>query len=241
MKIVANETYIERREKAGEVIPMVAMGCLLGSVVLSVTQPEWFVLTMGLTLLGFLLSLAGSFFLDRFVGERAHHKTVPAALKGLDDRYTLIMYELPVPFVLVEPGGVSTILPKNHGGEITYEGGRWLHQQKARLLRQIGGQEALSRPERQVEGQVKKIESYLEERLPEDTEVPVRGLLLFTNPELHLEADDAPVPAIRAAKLKNWLRGPGRLTNLPSETRAQIKEALEITENDLEHEEEEND
>ena len=228
MKIIMDEKYIERRVKVGERVPLIAMGLLLLSVVLSTTRPEWIGLTMGLTLGGFTLSVAGSYFLHRFVGENAHHKAVPAALKGLNDRYTLLIYELPVPFVLVEPGGVTGIVVKNQSGTVRYEKGSWEHQQKGRLLRQIGGQESVGRLGQQVEEVEKQLRDYLEVWLPEGTEVPVRGVVLFTNPEAYVEAEDAPVPVFHATKFKNWLRGEGNWPNLPAETQRELRKALKI-------------
>lgn len=228
MKIFMDEKYIQRRVKLGERVPLIAMGLLLISVVLSTTRPEWFGLTMGLTLGGFTLSVAGSYFLHRFIGENAHHKAVPAALKGLNDRYALLIYELPVPFVLVEPGGVTGIVVKNQSGKIRYENGSWQHQQKGRLLRQIGGQESVGNLERQVADVERQLRDYLEVWLPEETEVPVRGVALFTNSDAYVEAEEAPVPVLHATKFKNWLRGEGNWPNLPAETQRELRKALKV-------------
>ncbi len=230
MQIIARESYIERRVKIGEWTPMLAMALLLASVFVSISRPEWLSLTMALTLLGFLLSLVGSHFLHRFVGQTAHHKTIPAALKGLNDEYTLLMYKLSVPFVLVEPGGLTAFLVKNISGEIRYEGGKWQHRQPAKLLRQIGGQESLGRPEVVVQYLEQQLRKQLEKRLPEEMGIPVRGVVLFTHPDAQVDADEAPIPALHASKLKGWLRSEGRWPRLPAETRHQLEETLGITE-----------
>jgi hypothetical protein len=42
-------------------------------------------------------------------------------------------------------------------------------------------------------------------------------VILFVNPDVELDADGAPVPAIYRKKIKGWLRGPGDLEPLPDE------------------------
>jgi hypothetical protein len=231
MHVIANESFIETREKAADILPMVAMGVLLGSLILSFVKPEWFLITMVVVLIGFFLSIIGTYFVHRFSGQLAHHKEVPKALKGFGDDHALLMYKVPnVPFVLVEPGGLTAILVKNHGGEVTYEDGHWQHDQRMKLLRQFGGEESLGRPDRQAQDLADLLESYVAQRLPEDVDVPVRGIALFINPDVELNAGDTPVPVIWVGKLKDWLRNEGRRPRLPAEDRQAIAEALDIAE-----------
>jgi hypothetical protein len=231
MRIIANETFIERREKIANILPLVAMGVLFGSLLISFLKPEWFWATLVLALLGFFLSVIGTYFVQRFAGQLAPHQEVPKALKGFSDDYALLIYEIPgAPFVLVEPGGLTAILVKNHGGEVTYADGRWDHQQRMKLVRQFGGEEALGRPDRQAEDLAQVLEKHVNERLPDDVEVPVRSIALFINPEVELKVEDAPIPVIWVGKLKEWLRNEGRLPRLSAETRQAIAAAMEIDE-----------
>lgn len=231
MRIIANETFIERREKIANIVPLVAMGVLFGSLVVSFLRPDWFLFTMALAVVGFFLSIIGTYFVQRFTGQLAHHKEVPKALKGFSDDYALLMYEVPgVPFVLVEPGGLTAILVKNHGGEVVFQDGNWNHNQRMKIVRQFGGEESLGRPDRQAEDLAQLLEDYANERLPKNVDVPVRGIALFINPDVELNAEDAPVPVIWVGKLKDWLRNEGRRPRLPAEDREAIEEALDIAE-----------
>ncbi len=230
MRIVTDETYIERRKKAGEILTLGGMGVLISTLVIYTIKPEWALFTLFLMVIGFFGSLIGSYFIQRFAGPHGHHEVVPKALKGFGDDYVLFMYTLPVPFALLEPGGVTVFLVKAQGGTITYEDGKWQHQQKMRLLRQFAGEEALGRPERQLQPLVEDMETYLNERLPADVDVPVRGIVIFINPEVQVDVDDAPVTALRDAELKAWLRNSGRRSRLPAETRQAVAEALGVGE-----------
>ncbi|MCD4739132.1 MAG: NERD domain-containing protein [Anaerolineae bacterium] len=228
MKIVANEAYIEKRAKMGEVLPLLSLGLLLGSLVLTYLRPEWTGVTMIMVLLGFCASVVGSYYVNRFTGNMPMFEELPKILKGLSDEYTLLMYKLPVPFVLVGPGGLTAIAVKSQSGEIGFHEGKWEHDQRMRLLRQFGGEESLGKPDEQAAEQAQKLTGYLTKRLPADVEVPVRGIALFISPEARLDTGQAPLPVLWSGELKGWLRGKGRRPTLPAETRRALAKALEL-------------
>jgi hypothetical protein len=229
MQIVANDKHIRSRKKVGERAPFAGLIFLAGSMVLIFLKPEWIWGTMALVWLGFLISLMGSYLGDRYVGPNAHHKRVPEALKGMDNSYTLLMYQLPAPFVLVEPGGLTVITVRSHAGQIVYDAeGRWRQKQKMGLLRRFAGQESLGRPHQLAEMERQEVLKALKKILPEGVEVPVRSVLLFTAPnvELQVHEETIPVPALRAAELKRWLRRNPLKPQLVGETQAVLREAL---------------
>lgn len=232
MQIVANESYIKIRRQIGERAPFVGLLLLATAVILVFVKPEWLWQTMVLVWVGFLVSLIGSYLGDRFVGPNAHHKRVPDALKGLDSNYILSIYKFPVPFVLVEPGGLTVLTVKSHSGVIVYDGSRWTHRQKLGFLRRFIGQEALGRPHRAAESEVAFLKSSLAKRLPEGIEVPVRPVVLFTHPdvELHVDPEQVPVPALRVADLKRWIRREPLRPQLSAEARRVLADILDLGE-----------
>ncbi len=227
MRVIADEKRIKRRTKVGEIVPLVALAVLLVATVLIFAKPEWMWTTMVLVWVGLLLSLTGSYLAERYVGPLAHHKKVVEALEKLDDNHILLLYTLPVPFVLVEPGGVTTITVSSHGGEIAYRDGHWVHHERLSLFRRLAGQESLRHVVRQAALDEETMRRFLAERLP-DVEVPVRGVLLFIHPDAQLEARDAPIPAFRPSRLRRWLRRSGRRDPLPEEVHRRLLEALGI-------------
>jgi hypothetical protein len=56
----------------------------------------------------------------------------------------------------------------------------------------------------------------------------VRGVIVFVNEEVQLEADESPVPAFYRKKVKDWLRGPGNLRPLPEEMQQRLAEVLGV-------------
>jgi hypothetical protein len=226
MRIIANETKIERRTKIGEIAPFAGLITLVIATVLIFVKPEWMWSTLILVWIGLLISLTGGYLGDRYVGEQAHHRRIPESLKGFDDNYTLLMYKAPVPFVFIEPGGVTVITVKSQAGEVRYEDGRWRHQQKLGWLRRFAGQESLGRPGRLAEAEVEVLADKLDERLPEDVDVPIRPVIVFTHPDVQLHAEEAPIPAVRAAEFKRWLRKNPLDPPLSDEAQAALAEAL---------------
>jgi hypothetical protein len=232
MRIITNESHIETRTKLGEWAPLVGLIVLAISTAIIFIEPSRIWISMILVWIGFLISIIGSYLGNRYVGPMAYHEKVPEALKGMTDDYTLLMYKLPVPFVLVEPGGLTTITVKAHGGEVKYEKKSWQHHEKFGFLRRLAGQETLGRAHRFALSEAERLQKYLDKRLPEGVEVPVRPMLLFIHPDVYLEAEDSPVPALRAAEFKRWLRKDGRRPRLPDETREKMHAALPIEQED---------
>ncbi|HIE37761.1 MAG TPA: hypothetical protein EYH30_04345 [Anaerolineales bacterium] len=229
MRIVVNEKYVARRAFIGRYASLAGLGVLLAAFIFSFTQTDSPLLMqgwlMGALLVGVLLSFVGGYYAERFSGPVAHHVGVRNALKGLDNRYTLLQYVLPVPHVLLGPDGLTVFVVRSQPGEISYKDGKWHHRQRAKFLRQLAGQEGLGLPEADVGRQVARMTRYLEKRLP-DVDVPVQGVVLFINPDTRLNVEDPPVPVFYGKKVKSWLRGPGARKALPAEVRRRLGEAL---------------
>jgi len=228
MQVLTNESYIATRKKLGERAPFVGLLVLAGATVLLFVKPAWTWYVMLLIWVGFVISIIGTYFGDRFVGVLAHHKKVPEALKGLDSTYALLVYRTPIPFVLVGPGGVTTITVRSQGGTVSYDGKRWRQRQKMSFFRRVAGQETIGQPDRLAEAEAQSIRDYLRSRLPEGVEVPVQPLVMFVDPQVQLTAESSPVPALRAADVKRWLRKEGRQSKLADEVLKQLYATFSI-------------
>jgi hypothetical protein len=231
MKIIVNERRVRIFSAIGQYGVMGGLGILFVGLLISFAKPTWIIPMMLCLLLGFIFSIVGGFFADRYVGPLAHHEALDKALKGMDRRHTLLHYVLPAAHVLLEPSGCSVLVVKAQGGRVAYlaDEERWKHEQKGKLFRQFAGQEALGAPDHELRKQVDQLERWLSENLP-DADVPVRGLIVFVNPDVDLEADDAPVPAVHAKQLKDWLRGPGERKSLSEDVYQALYEACGIDE-----------
>ena len=232
MRLIANEKQIKTRTRIGEIAPLAGLGFLIVGMAILFLKPEWLWMASLIAWVGFMASLIGTYFVGRYLGPLAHHTKVPEALKGLENSYTLLVYKTPVPFVLVDAGGLTVITVRSQGGQITYANGKWKHKEKMGRLKRFAGQEGLGRPDQIAKVELDDLQRFLRKRLPEGLGIPVRAIILFVHPDVVLEVEDSPVPVFRTPELKRWLRKEGRRPNLPKETLAQLYTALDIeTEN----------
>lgn len=232
MRIVRNERHIRVRSFIGKKMPLVGLGALAVGLIISFVRPEQLLWMMVSMLLGIIFSVIGGAFAERYAGPLAHHTALNDVLKGLGGEYTFVQYLLPVPHVLLEPGGLTVLVVKSHTGQVTFqEPGRWKHKQPGKIFRQLVGQEGIGAPDLEAEHQVQKLKRWLDKQLP-DVEVPVRAAIVFINPNVQLDAADSPVPAFYGKKIKAWLRGPGKLKPLPSTVQRQLIEVLGVDAND---------
>jgi hypothetical protein len=227
MRIIRNERHIRVRNLLGRYMPFAGIAVLAAGWLISFRNPESFLSILIALPLGLLFSIIGGFFTERYVGPVAHHDALARALKGLDDSYVLLQYVLPVPQVLLEPGGCTVFVVKVQGGQVIYQDGRWKHRQRGKVFRQFAGQEAVGAPGHEAERQVSKLQRWLSGRLP-SVEVPVRAVIVFVHPGVELDAAASPIPAFYGKKVKAWLRGPGKLRSLPDTVYRQLVSTLGV-------------
>ncbi|MBS3784574.1 MAG: hypothetical protein KGY78_09020, partial [Anaerolineae bacterium] len=105
MRVIRDERRVDVLSSIGQYASLGGLLILLGGLVVSFVRPTWMLPVVVSTALGFILSVVGGFFADRYAGSLAHHKALAEVLKGLDYRHTLLQYVLPADHVLLEPGG----------------------------------------------------------------------------------------------------------------------------------------
>jgi len=229
MRLIVDEKHIEKREKIGGIAPFVGLALLLLATAVLFLKPEWAWATMISVWVGFIISLVGGYLGVRYVGPLAHHKKVPQALKGLDNSFALLVYKTPAPFVLVDPGGVTTVFVRSQGGEISYWDWKWRHREKLGLLRRFAGMEGLGKPDQLAAMEVADFHRFLKKHGMEAEDVPVRPVVLFVDPDAKLTIEgEPPVPVLRAAEFKRWLRRDGRRPKMAEDARVQLFEVLGI-------------
>jgi hypothetical protein len=217
MKVYINQGYIKRRAAVGKYASLLGLVVLGGGLIISLRDPRLFFISFGTLILGFLLSNVGIYYANRYVRSDRPDTVLGQALKGLDNRYALYQFLLPVSQVLREPGGLTVFVPRPQEGLTLYQGGKWRNKQGwSRVLRWVG-QEGLGKPDLELEREIQTLRDWLEKQKP-DLEVPVRGVVVFTHPNAELQVNDAPVTVLRPKQLKGWLRKAGKLPPLSNET-----------------------
>jgi hypothetical protein len=187
--------------------------------------PQWLLASFGCLLVGFLLSQVGIYNASRWVKQPRADQTLDKILKGLDDRYQLYNYVLPASHVLLAPFGLCVIEPRQQGGSVRCQGEKWHHRIGWRRLLYIFGQEGLGNPTKEVQAEVKRLRRFLARRLPDD-DVPIEGVVVFTNPRVNLETENPTVPVLDGKQFKSFLRDLSKERPIPASQWKQLAEIL---------------
>ncbi len=222
MKVIINEKLVKRQAAIGKWASLLGMGALLVGLVVSYRRPTLLTISFGCLISGFVLASIGTYNMNRWVKEPRADQILTKALKGFDNKHLLYHYTLPAAHVLLAPSGLFVFTVKDHHGEIRCEGEKWHHKFSWGRLLLFFGQEGLGNPTREVRGEMERLRRFLDEKLPE-ADVPIEGLIVFTNPRAKLELIDPAVPVVSSKKLKAFLRQLKR-KRIPAEQRKELAE-----------------
>lgn len=203
MKIVTNQKLIQRNRKFGQILSIASL-VVLGIGMYMSFQQALISYSFLMLIIGFMVSQVGIYYGNRWGRSPRPDEVITAALKGLDDRYTLYHYIAPTAHLLVGPAGVWALLPFQQKGKISYEKGRW-KQRGGSIYLKIFAQEGLGRPDAEIKAALEDMQRFYTKNL-EGTSLPTQAALVFTNPKVELETADAPAVAVRADKLKDFIR-----------------------------------
>lgn len=162
----------------------------------------------GALILGLVLSNIGGYFLNRWGFK--YYEAVGNALKGTDKKYRLYNYSLPVNNALLTPYGVTVLLLKNLEGQVWANQDGWrMNMSILRFLRWFST-EQLGNPTQDLEKEKEKLRAFIAERLGENFQPPMDGLIIFTNPRVNVEITNVELPVVvlkqGADAVKNALR-----------------------------------
>ena len=121
MRIIRNERHIRVRSFIGKNAPLVGLVALAIGLILSLLQPDQLLIMAVCMVVGIFFSIVGGIFADRYSGPLAHHDALSSVLKGLGNQYVLVQYVLSVPHVLLEPGSLTALVVRSHGGQVAFQ------------------------------------------------------------------------------------------------------------------------
>ncbi|MFC1466635.1 MAG: hypothetical protein ACFLMY_17470 [Candidatus Brachytrichaceae bacterium NZ_4S206] len=235
MKIVVDEKKYKRLALLGRIALFGSLGILLAGLLLTLFGPQlglltpensslFFILYLIILLVGFTASRVGFHYGNRYLAPTRPDMVLRESLKGLDRKYALMLFAHPTNYMLIEPGGVTVFVVRNQEGKITYKEGKW--KRKESLLRfWFGRDEPLGDPTADITEELRKVNQVLTEKLP-TLKIPLRGIIVFSNPKAVLDVEPSPIAVLRAEDLKDYLRGAGKLKELPNSLQRKVREAL---------------
>jgi len=207
MKIITNPKLIQRNRQIGRVTTIIALVVLGIGLYISFAIQSLVTYSFLALIVGFLLSQVGIYFTSRWGRSPRPDESLSAALKGLDDKYSLYHYRTSVSHLLIGPAGIWVLLPYSQKGVITYDSTkhRWKQKGGSTFLK-IFTQEGLGRPDLDAKSASDNLNKFFQKEFT-DTNIPqIQTALVFVESGTDVQAQDAPIPTLPAEKLKDFIR-----------------------------------
>ncbi|MEK7785223.1 MAG: hypothetical protein AAB658_07345 [Chloroflexota bacterium] len=228
MRLITNEPLIKRNAAIGKYSATGGLIVLLGGLAVSFFKqddPQWQFVPFVTLVVGFILSNVGIYYSNRYVRPPRPDQALDAALKGFDDRYHLYHYRASTPHMLICPAGVFTLVAKFQSGEVAWDGKRWKQIKGGNFIRSFFGQESLGNPNAEAASEAEALSRFLAKKIGPDVP-PVQAAVVFYNPNVTVNAKDAPIPAVHVKQLKEHLRKLPKGPTLSPDQIARLDEAL---------------
>lgn len=207
MQLVANQQLVKNRARLGTAFHLGALGVFAVGLVLSLRLEQTAQLPLAAwaaIAVGMVLYSLGQTQLRRWGPRHRQDEQLGAAIRGLDDRYRLYAFlatSLP-DYILVSPAGIHVIVARGEAGQVTCQRDRWKRSGGTRLFQLL--EPGLGNPTADAQKQVAKIRPLLAAAGLAD--VPLSGLIVFTNPKVQLRVEGCSATLTRLKELKDVLR-----------------------------------
>jgi len=202
MQIEINESFVKKRAKIGRNASLVGLAALVGGL-FAIGNYIW--LSYLLLFAGLVSAALASYVTNQFVREPRADRVFSVVLDGLDKRFALYSYYLPVQHVVASHHGLTVLLPNAQKGEITYTGKHWKHKAGWRRIMQLFGEPSIGKPDLDLQNEMSRLKKWLR-KSDLSEEIPVTGVVVFTHPEARLNIVDANVPIVAASELAEFMR-----------------------------------
>jgi hypothetical protein len=229
MKIIKNEKLIKRNGQIGQWTSLAGIIILAGGMYLTWQHEELFTYALISLLVGFILTQVSIHLGNRFGRSPRPDESLDAGLKGLPGDFTIYHFTTPSAHLLVGPAGIWVLLPYRQPGMVTYRNNRWKLGGGGFLqgYMRFFGQEGIGRPNADAEAEIKSVQQELAKSMESEEIPPIQAALVFTNAEVEIEAEDAPIPALKIKQLKEFLRQKAKEKPLSPAQIEHVKSALE--------------
>lgn len=208
MKISTNHKLIKRNARIGQITSLVALAILAAGMYITFKTPENVGYSLGALLFGFFLSQMGMYYGNRWGRSPRPDELLDKSLKGLGRDYTIYHYTTPAPHFLIGPSGLWVLLHYYQGGSIRFENKRW-RQKGGGFIQgylRIFGQENIGRPEIEGSAEALSLEKFFKKALPGEEIPAIKVAAIFSNPNVELSTNEAPIPAFTPKDFKELVK-----------------------------------
>jgi hypothetical protein len=225
MRVVVDEDQVKRRAATAQRGIILGVALLGAAAVLSF-NPRYVLLAYGLIVPGVIVASWASRSGEKWLTEPRADQLLDKTLKGLTQGYNLYSYRLPAQHVLLSPAGLFVLKIKRQDGKISCRGEKWHRPITLRRLWRFLTEEPLGNPTKEVRGEVRDMQRFVDEHLP-DADVPIEPLIVFTNATVDLDVVDPAIPTMPVSDLKAYLRGASKGRALPKQTQKALRDLFD--------------
>ena len=229
MKIIKNDQLIKRNAKIGNWTSLGALVVLGVGMYISLARTDLFAYALGALLLGFTLTQIGMYMGNRYGRSPRPDEKLDAGLKGLPGDFSMYHYTSPASHLLVGPAGLWVIMPYHQRGRVSFQKNRWKMGGGGFLqsYMRIFGQESIGRPDVESESEANNLRKHLAKHMEESAIPDIKTVIVFTNDEVEIDAEDAPIPAMKLKQLKEFFRQQAKDKKLSTQAILDTKAVLE--------------
>jgi hypothetical protein len=208
MKIIKNEKLIKRNGQIGQWTSLGALVVLGIGMYISFTRSELFIYSIAALLIGFTLTQVGMYMGNRYGRSPRPDEKLDAGLKGLQNEFVMYHYNTPASHLLVSPAGIWVLFPYHQRGQVTYKKNRWRNSGGGFLqgYMRIFGQESIGRPDLEMDSDIRALKKYFAKQMDEADIPEINAMMVFTSDDVEIDADDAPVTAMKLKQIKDFFR-----------------------------------
>jgi hypothetical protein len=239
MRIVIDEKKVKRQALIGRITLFGSLAILIGGLLLTLFGPQlglfdlanlgvFYLIYTAILIVGFGVSRIGMYYGNRYLAAGRPEMVLRENLKGLDRKYALMFFKEPTDYILIEPGGVTVFIIKSQQGKVAFKAGKWKSRQGV-LNYWLGRDEPLGNPTEDATEALSKISDIFKQKIP-TLRIPLRAVIVFSHPKAVLDLEPLPYRVLRADDLKDYLRGEGKLDELPKSIQRQMRAALDAPE-----------
>jgi len=209
--VVTNDALARRQVRRGNLFLFAALAVFAAGVGLTSLRPDDQLAssaTLGALLIGIFLWQLSLYYTRRWGPRERQDAALVKALKGLDNRYTLVVFSSPrLPdYLLLGPLGVRVLVARAVGGTIRYQRGRWSRVGTRGWQALLLG-DPVRNPSEEARQSVDRVEQYLRQHGEPGAEAaPVGASIVFTDPRVRLELESGPFPTTTTRELRGHIQ-----------------------------------
>jgi len=225
MKSISDRVLLQRKASLAHIASLGGLVVLIVAVAFSLILPSEITLLEALLVAGFLISVFGVYYANRWVKKPRPEDVLDKALGSFNDYYRLYHYLSPCDHLLLTPSGLVIFEAVNLDGQFSYSGGRWRKRfSMNRALRYIFD-ERLGDPVARAQASAREVGRRIARRLEGGGKVPVSAVVVFVHPAAEINVEKPPIPVVKPKNLNKQVSR--KAAPLPNEVYQTLQTVLD--------------